>query len=41
MVSSKTHRSVLRPSLLKLLCGAGNLGDIWPEFGEREIQYTE
>jgi len=41
MGSSKSHRSALRPSLLKLLCGTGNLGDIWSAFGEHEIQCTE
>ena len=28
---------VLRQSLLKILCGAGNLSDIWSAFGEHEI----
>jgi len=32
---------VLGPSLLKRLCGAGNLGDISTKSGQHEIQYTE
>ena len=41
MGSNKPRRSVLRPSLLKSLCGADDLDDIWPAFEEYEIQYAE